>query len=199
MMKRFRVSSILSRKPEELGLRRKQPAASRSADGVVQLLHSLEFTNALKEVVQSLVVRRVLAILLALPLLAMTSWASACDLSCSLQRFHSTCKLDGAAMPSAEPVTASSNMVMDPNMQMPGMSPTEAPVHLHATCTHNPCNETSISAISKSAQHSVPTLQAIALDTPFVASLSYQSLRLWAAQGPPALPPFDPLSVSLRL
>jgi hypothetical protein len=159
----------------------------------------LEFTNALKEVVQLPAVRRVLAILLALPLLAMTSWASACDLSCSLQRFHSTCKLDGA-VPSSEPVTASLNMVMDPTMQMPGMSPTEVPVHLHATCTHNPCNETSISAISKSAQHSVPALQAIALDTTSVASLSSsQSLQLSAAQGPPALPPFDPLSVSLRL
>ena len=159
----------------------------------------LEFTNAPKEVVKCLAVRRVVAILLALPLLAMTSWASACDLSCSLQRFHSNCKLDGADVRSAEPVTASSAMVMDPTMQMPGMSPSEDPVHLHATCTHNPCNETSIWAISKSAQHSVPALQAIALDTPSVALLSSHSLRLSASLGPPTLPPFDPLSVSLRL
>jgi hypothetical protein len=148
--------------------------------------------------VQFPTMRRVLATLLALPLLAMTSWASACDLSCSLQSFHSTCKLDGAAMPSGDQAT-SPDMAMDPNMQMPDMPPTEAPVHLHATCTHNPCNETSISALSKSAQHSVAVLQAIALDAPSVATLSYQSPRLSAEQRPPALQPFDPLSVSLRL
>jgi hypothetical protein len=157
-------------------------------------------------VLHSSSMRKPFALVLAIPLLAMTSWASACDLSCSLERSHSDCKLDGAAV-SRDQSQASADMAMDPSMDMSdaaslAASDSNGLVHLHAnTCTHNPCNETSASAISKSAaQHPLPTLlQATAFDAPFIVTLSHESPGASDKQKPPTLQPFDPLSVSLRL
>src|SRR5215472_6889582 len=98
--------------------------------------------------IKCLIMRRFLAALLVMPLLAMTSWASACDLSCSLEPFHSICRL--ATAPSGQQISVSSDMAMDPNMAMPDetslmpqMGAGNGPAHAHAlSCTHNPCNET---------------------------------------------------------
>ena len=65
--------------------------------------------------------RRVFATLFLIPLLAMISSASACDLSCSLEQFHSICKLhvtdnSGRQLGSS----SSSETAMDHDMDMPG-------------------------------------------------------------------------------
>ena len=94
---------------------------------------------------------------------------------------------------------------MEGAMVMPGEtamteSDTGLP-HLHGnSCTHSGCNESSISAISKSAtQHPVQTLAFIAFVLPNV-SLSFGHMSSIAPKhAPPDLPPFDPLSVSLRI
>jgi hypothetical protein len=147
--------------------------------------------------------RRSFAALLVILLLAMTSWASACDLSCSLERVHSICKLPGTAA-SVEGTVPSSDMA---NMDMPDESSvTSQPesdglVHQHInSCTHSPCNETSVSAISKSAaQHSVPALQLIVFERPTVAAITRQVTGASPEKEPPDLQPFDPLSVNLRI
>lgn len=167
---------------------------------------SLQFasTQGSRVMIECVAMRRVFAALLVTCLLAMTSWASACDLSCSLERSHSICKLSGASA-SSEPVTASDMDMANMDMHDDGSltaQPENGLIHLHAnSCTHNPCNETSVSAISKSAtQHPVSALlQAIAFDVPSVVAVSYHSPSFSATQTPLTLQPFDPLTVSLRL
>ena len=146
--------------------------------------------------------------LFLIPLLAMISSASACDLSCSLEQFHSICKLhvtdnSGRQLGSS----SSSETAMDHDMDMSGGgSPTVQPehengtIHLHVnSCTHNPCNETSVSATNSALQHALATLQLVALEVPSVVSPN--GLVIWASpdRQAPTLQPFDPLSVSLRL
>ena len=143
--------------------------------------------------------RRSFAATVILCLIAMTSWASACDLSCSLERSHSVCKLDAAATSSA--VTASSDVEMDPNMVMPEMPSDTGLVHLHAdSCTHSPCNQTSLLAISKSAiQHPVHALPTICFERPIGSATVAQASWTDPQRHPPELRPFDPLSVTLRI
>ena len=79
--------------------------------------------------------------------------------------------------------------------------PENGSVHLHAnSCTHNPCNETSVSALSKSVtRHPVHVLQLIALERPTVAAITWQVTGTAPDREPPNLQPFDPLSVNIRL
>lgn len=158
-----------------------------------------------KVVIESGIMRRGFATAVVVLILTMTSWASACDLSCSLEQSHSICKLQGTA-PSNERVGASlSEMAMDPNMVMPDEGqPSIQPesengsTHLHAnSCTHNPCNETS-SAISKSAQHPGPTLQLVAFERPSLAAIRWQITGTALEREPPNSRMFDPLFVNLR-
>jgi hypothetical protein len=156
--------------------------------------------------------RIAVASLLMTLLVAMTSWASACDLSCSLERSHSVCRLDGAATASTGQVApralagrAQQEMAMDPTMVMSDeisatQGDTGAP-HLHSnSCAHSPCNETSISAISKSAtQQPAQTLPFIAFVQAIASSSLMHVSSIAAKQDPPDLPPFDPLSISLRI
>lgn len=155
--------------------------------------------------------RRAIASLVMTLLVAMTSWASACDLSCSLGKSHSVCKLDGAATASTAPAMsralagrARQEMAMDATMVMPDeMAVTQAgssAPHLHSSCTHSPCNESSISATSQSAtQHPVRAVPVIALVQPVVVSSFAHVSSIGATQEAPDIPPFDPLSVSLRI
>lgn len=153
--------------------------------------------------------RRCFAAAVIILIAALTSWASACDLSCSLGQFHSGCKLGGTA-PSGEHVESSpsSDMAMNPDMDMPGESSlTSLPqsetgwIHLHAnSCTHSPCDETSVSATSKSAiEHPVLAVQLTAFELPSIAAISRQTTRFIPERESPGLPPFDPLSISLRI
>lgn len=148
--------------------------------------------------------RRSFAAVLIILVLAMTSWASACDLSCSLRRFHSNCNLQGwadraGAVPSL--VTA-----MDPKMDMandasPAAHPQAGLAHLHDnSCTHNACNETSVSAISKRApEHRHHAMELVGFDRPTAATIRKESRWPAAEQESPNLQPFDPLSVNLRI
>jgi hypothetical protein len=147
--------------------------------------------------------RRFFAVLIAISILAMTSWASACDLSCSLERFHSVCTLPGTHSGDQVAVESSDIDMANMDMEMPEDSVNAQPenglVHLHAnSCTHNPCNETSVSAISKSAQHPVRALKLITFERPTVAAITWQVTATLERESPD-LQPFDPLSVNLRL
>ena len=142
--------------------------------------------------------RRCFAAALVVCLVAMTSWASACDLACSLPQFHSVCRLDLAT--SEMPAMDMSNMGMSEHSQMPDAE-SAGSVHLHANlCPHSPCNEISISAISKSAtQHPVHALPLIAFERPTASVSVVQVSWITPKSEPPDLQPFDPLAVSLRI
>jgi hypothetical protein len=142
-------------------------------------------------------------------MVAMTSWASACDLSCSLQQFHSLCKLGTTAAGEQAGASPSSDMAMDANMDMSGESSLIAelgsengPVHLHAnSCTHNPCNETSVSATAKSGTErpQVHALQLFAFQTPPGAAIRSEVTPAAPERASPKLRLFDPLSITLRI
>src|SRR5690242_9688567 len=95
--------------------------------------------------------RRFFAAALMILLPAMTSWASACDLSCSLPQFHSICDMQGKEERAGAGHTW--EHVMDP-MEMGDESSAGGQErlgfnYLHDSCTHNCCNEPSLSAIAK--------------------------------------------------
>ncbi len=157
--------------------------------------------------IECLIMRRALAAFLMTLLVAMTSWASACDLSCSLQHFHSLCKLPGTAS-SVEPEAVPSSDMDMANMDMHDESSLTAQpksdngtLHLYAnSCTHDPCNETSVSALSKSAtERPVHALQLIAFERPSVAAIGWQVTSSVPKRESATLQPLDPLSVNLRI
>jgi hypothetical protein len=93
---------------------------------------------------------------------------------------------------------------MDPSMAMPDdmrMSTAGSVLHFHAnSCTHSSCNESSTSAIAKSAaQHPIHALILIAFARPIAAAGMLRVGWTTPNSGPPDLQPFDPLSVSLRI
>ena len=135
---------------------------------------------------------------------ATTSWTSACDLSCSLRPFHSSCQVQGVA-PSVnqQAASSSSDMAMDPNMAMPAdhMEAENSPVGLRdKSCDHSPCNETSVSAISKpDTHHPARDWQLILFASPSVVATALRVDRSIPEQGSPELQPFEPLSANLRI
>jgi hypothetical protein len=146
--------------------------------------------------------RRFFAAALMILLPAMTSWASACDLSCSLPQFHSICDMQGTEERAEAGHTW--EHVMD-QMEMGDESSAAAQeqsgfIYLHDSCTHNSCNEPSLSAIAKrGAEHRAHGLQFVRLELPAVRLMRSQKLRVVNKEGPPNLQPFDPLSVILRI
>jgi hypothetical protein len=149
--------------------------------------------------------RKGFATLLVLFLSTMTCWASACDLSCAFQRFHAACAADQGIAPQPSVAVASDPPMA--NINMPGSSTstqvqTGGSIHLHEnSCTHSPCNETSVSAVSKSATHHfVRALHSLGFVVP-AAAVVVQLPVNWRASElqPPKLSPVDPLSVSLRI
>ena len=144
--------------------------------------------------------RRGFAAALVVCLVAMSSWASACDLSCSVERFHSVCKLDQTA--AFEPMASGMDMT---RMDMPEHSASAHPessgsVHLHAnSCTHSACNETSISATSKSAPQSAPVLALTTSERLVTSAITAQVSWSTPEREAPDLQPFNSLSVSLRI
>lgn len=93
-------------------------------------------------------------------------------------------------------------MVM-PNESSPTLQPKSenGSIHLRPdSCTHNSCNETSLSATSHPrTEHLGRALQAIAFEHPVVEPISWQIAWLAPERQSPDLQPFDPLSVTLRI
>jgi hypothetical protein len=147
--------------------------------------------------------RRAFSALLIILLPAMTSWASACDLSCSFPQFHSVCHPQDQEEPSEADLSA--QQAMDAKMEMSDLISAGAPsqngsIYLHDPCTHNSCNELSISAIAKRApEHRAHGLQFAGLELPAVGLIHSQKLRIVNKESRPNLQPFDPLSVNLRI
>jgi len=167
--------------------------------------HAKEYTFRVR--VQSLV-----AGLLSAFLLAVSSWSSACDLSCSLRQFHSNCETQGVASPGERVAESdSSDMAMPHDMVMPrengdhmAMAELDAKAAIHlvaTTCTHQACDQgLSLASVNAGKDHTqlqgVQSVAVVAVHAPIL------SLRIRAVepQGVPLpLGPVNPLSVSLRI
>lgn len=142
--------------------------------------------------------------LLATALLAMTSWASACDLSCSLQRLHSGCLLNA----STEGQEAGS-MSAEMNMGQENPAATvEADSTRHlgmillmdVSCGHELCGRSSVAASAVGSDHrelNSSHMPAVSTMHPPLRLLKSLSIRTEAS--PPKIAAISSISTNLRI
>ena len=166
--------------------------------------------------------RNMLAASLAVLLLTMSSWASACDLSCALMALHSGCPTSATmsgTSPAAHQATQqgmqpaqdamAAGMDMD-HMAMPDdsamnstASDATAAAQLAgvAACSQSPCSRITLSvAPQRSVAHSpLPLAQTVTAAVSPLAVISQTSRTNPSNTSSPKLNPFDPLDTSLRI
>jgi hypothetical protein len=146
--------------------------------------------------------------LLAIFLLAMTSWSSACDLSCSLANRHLGCEASQVAQPPqmAEAHNSMTDMENCPHAtsSLPGVASGEqaaAPTVAAAPCLHEACRQIAVStAARRTAQHARRTAArwaAVAMIQPAAPSGLFQPMG--REDPPPKTSPLALLSTSLRI
>lgn len=154
-----------------------------------------------------------LAASLSLFLLAVSSWAFACDLSCSLRQFHSNCETQGVASPGNQVAESdSSDMAMAHDMVMPGENgdhigmtesgakiPMVHVVTTTASCTHRSCGQGSSLASGKSGTDRIQSPQSVAIDAVHFPILSARIHGVEPQEGSPPLGSLNPLFSSLRI
>ena len=142
--------------------------------------------------------------LLAASLLAMSSWASACDLSCSFERLHSGC-------PANSPTEDQQAGIMSAGMNMEQENPAaiaeaeEAPqtgmiLLMDVSCTHELCGRPLVSASIVGTDHRefknahIPAVSAM---QPHLRLLESSYHRTEAS--PPKIAAMSPISINLRI
>jgi hypothetical protein len=133
--------------------------------------------------------RRAFSAILIVPLFVVSSWASACDLSCTLAKLHSGCQTQSASSP--EQPTAQSmpaDMPMGEGMQTPqgydshtvesDLSRSAAMNHWDTKlCIHEPCSQVSASALPPEVDHSLHSI-AISVSIPVSLSTAFHWIRI---------------------
>jgi hypothetical protein len=138
-------------------------------------------------------------------LLLMSSWAPACDLSCSLQPVHSQCqaaKANRVDNRGAEPTTAM------PRDHCTHASKPESGIRTSidhplavSSCAHEPCSQTSTTAAAVGGvdRTQVKEVHSVVVSTVYLAESSIH-LRSIRGEAPPAnIGTVVPLSVILRI
>jgi hypothetical protein len=141
--------------------------------------------------------------LLVASLLAMSSWASACDLSCSLQTLHSGCMSNFPTDRQAGIMSAGMNMDQEnstaiaeaePNPQVAMIPLMDVP------CAHEMCGRVSVSTSAVSTDHRAfksAHMPAVSMTHPLVRLL--HSFRNRAQASPPKFAAIRPISTNLRI
>jgi hypothetical protein len=139
--------------------------------------------------------------LLAASLLAMSSWASACDLSCSLQRVHCGCPLTAPAEGQpAEIMSAGMNMSRkNPKAaaEVESTSQARSILVMDASCRHELCSEPADSATVIGGDHrgfSSARKPAISLTLRLP-----QSFHIGTEASPPEVAAISLLFINLRI
>jgi hypothetical protein len=143
--------------------------------------------------------------LLATLLLAMSSWSSACDLSCSLASRHLGCETSqtAQAQPPAEDAAAKMDMEHCLHATPPasGEQLAAAPTVTAVPCLHEACRQAAVSTAAKhsgqgtrqnAARWAMLVITDAAPPSAFFRSMERDNL-------PPKIPPLDLLSASLRI
>ena len=141
------------------------------------------------------------AAVLTISLLVMSSLASACDLSCSLQRLHSGCQSGTVQTEDQQ------NEVMPAGMDMSQNNHTdlaEAQSDSHAapsdvSCTHEKCSRTSVSLSATGADHSQFKSHAVPVDTIQLPVNLLRASYTRSETSPRKLTAISPLSIHLRI
>jgi hypothetical protein len=147
--------------------------------------------------------------LLAVFLLAMTSWSSACDLSCSLASRHLECEAEQAAQPPRMAEAATSHMDMEhcphATSVVSGVASGEQaatePSVTAAPCLHEACRQLAVSTAAKRAaeraRRSAARWTAMAMIQPASSSALFRTIE--REEPPPKTTPLVLLSTSLRI
>ncbi len=183
---------------------------ARSAIPVVLVftrgLDNLEYNNSVQ-------FRRAFSAILIVSLFLMASWASACDLSCTLAKLHSGCQTDSAS--SSEQPTADSmpaDMPMGEDMETPqgqdshagdsDVTRNAAMAHWDSkVCVHEPCSQISVSAFPPQVDHAQPNSldwTTVNISSPVSLAIAFQWIRI--GPSPPNLLTTLPLrAATLRI
>jgi hypothetical protein len=150
-----------------------------------------------------------LAGFLAVLFLAMSSWSSACDLSCSLADRHLGCAAGQAAQPAKMTEADASKMDMAHCQHARSFAPDVAPGEqlagsssvTTAPCVHEPCRQIALSTTGERAaqrlQRGAACWTAIAVIQPTASSSLFRPKE---GEGPPPkTTPLALLSTSLRI
>jgi hypothetical protein len=158
-----------------------------------RVLDDLEYNN-------SVLFRRAFSAILIVSLFLMSSWASACDLSCTLAKLHSGCQTQSAA--SSERTTADSmppDMPMGENMESSqgqdshtgdsDFGRSAAMGHWDSKlCIHEPCSQISAPAFPPQVDHSqLDSLHSMAINVSIPVSLSTSFHWIRIGPSPPSL------------
>jgi len=143
--------------------------------------------------------------LLAIFLLAMTSWSSACDLSCSLASRRLGCEAGQSTEAPRVPEAAASKMDMEncphATSSAAAEKPAEAPSVTTAPCVHDACRQIAVSTPAKRAAERIQRNASLWMALPMIQPASSSPLfRLIEREDPPPkIPPLALLSASLRI
>lgn len=149
--------------------------------------------------------RGLLATVLTISLLALSSWASACDLSCSLQSFHPACQSATAQTEDQETGVMSVGMDMSQESRTDlaeASSDSQVGMVLlkDVSCTHEVCGQASISASAVGTDHGqFKSTHGAAVSA---IQLSVNLLRpsyMKTEASPPNISAISPISINLRI
>jgi hypothetical protein len=157
--------------------------------------------------------RKAFSAILILSLFVVSSWASACDLSCTLAKFHSGCQTQSASS-SIQPTSSS----MPADMPMGKDMGTAQGEHSHTgdsdfsrnaamahwdskVCDHGPCSLISVSGFPPQVDHSQRNSlhwTIISISSPLSLSIAFRWIRIGPT--PPKLLATLPLrTIALRI
>jgi hypothetical protein len=158
--------------------------------------------------------RNLFSTALVLPVLIMSGWAPACDLSCSFEGLqgmghrtvclaHGAASLAGGERSAEAAATTMNDMVMPTDSQSMALA-TNSPVATVATaslCSHEKCSQPAISVAAKRNLDCSPLEMASVLASPaanFAPSFSTIQANC-SVETPPKIVPLDPLVTALRI
>ena len=149
-------------------------------------------------------VRALLTAVLSLLLFSMSCWASACDLSCSLDALGTGCEGTSASQPNQQQTASMpADMQMDHGQMGETASASSALLRSHhsRSCAHESCDQAALSSpVAPRVDHPrVSRMQSAAI---FALRFTELDLRLQWTQDeapPPGISAHHPLSINLRI
>jgi len=147
-----------------------------------------------------------LAAVLTIFLLAMSSWGSACDLSCSLQTLHSFgCQSASGLAEHQQTETMPAGMDMSQQSHTDlaeAQSDSQAGIVLlhDGSCTHEKCSQASVSVSAVRSDHGQfkrADVTAVSVIQPRVSLLLASYIK--TETSPPDTPAISPVSIHLRI
>lgn len=146
-----------------------------------------------------------LAAVLTFSLLAMSSLASVCGLSCSFQSFHPACQsaTDQKEDPQAGTMPPGMDMSQRSHSGLAEAQADSLPSMVllnHVSCTHEKCSQTSLSISAAGTDHAkVRTIHSAAINVVHLPVNLFLRADLNSGASPPNLAAISPVFIHLRI